>query len=129
MFGAKRDVNGLIFGHQLNSVVNRHPCRTGHHDPVFRSVMVALQRQRRPRLDHNAFHLKAVGQRQRLKPTPRPMVTRKGFCLGRLVGLQTLDGDLDILRPAFVGDQHGVGHGDGDQVVQTDPHQFQPVRP
>ena len=56
------------------------------------------------------------------------MIAGKGLGLRGLLGLEVGDGQFDILGAVLGGDQHGVGHGHGDDVVQTDPDKAQAAR-
>ena len=88
--------------------------------------MVALQRQRRARVDMDALDLEAVADHQAFEPAPGPVVQREGFGLGGAFGLQRRHRLFHLLGAGGIGHQHRVGHRHGDDVLQPDAHHFQP---
>src|ERR1700712_1452811 len=54
---AQRDVGALVLGEDRLAVAAGDLGRALHHDPVFGSVVMHLQAQRRARIDHDALHL------------------------------------------------------------------------
>ena len=128
MDGAEGDVDGLVFGNQAHLVVDGDPGGAFDDDPVFGAVVVALQAEGGAGVDDDALDLKAVADDEAFVPAPRPVVAGEGFGLRHAGGFQDRNGEFYVLSAVFGGDQNGVGHGDGDDVVQTDADQLQAAR-
>ena len=71
MYRAEGDVDGLIFRHQLDLVVDGDFGGARHVNPVFGTVVVALQGQRRTGVHMNAFDLKTVTDGEAFEPAPK----------------------------------------------------------
>ena len=124
MHRPQRDIDGLVLGHQAHLLAHRHPRRTLHHDPVFGPVDMALQRQGGPGGDGDALDLKPLPHGEAFEPAPGTEITGKNLGLPGLAGLERLHRAFDILRTVAGHHQHRIGHGDGDDALQSDAHQF-----
>ena len=54
------DIDRLVFSDEFDFVIHSHFCCSGHNDPVFRTMVVALQAQGCSWVYVDALHLKAV---------------------------------------------------------------------
>ena len=63
---ADRDIDRLVLVHGLDQLVDGHPRRAAHHDPVLRAMVMFLQREPPARLDHDTLDLMAVAVVDRL---------------------------------------------------------------
>ena len=79
-------------------------------------MVMALQRQRRARVDHNALYLEPLTNHQTLVPTLGAVVAGYGLCLRHALGLQRGNHLLDLLGAVLVGNQNCIGHGNSDDI-------------
>src|ERR1700674_1903416 len=118
---ADGDIGGFVLAQHRHLLAACHLHRPGDHDPMLRTVMVALQRQLAAGLHHDAFDLIALAPVQALIPAPR---TIDAIVLEREVAagpFQIFDHKLDVLGVVLRGNEHGVLHGHHHQVLH--PHQ------
>jgi len=73
MSGTDRDVDRLIFVHDLDEFVDGYARRAAHHDPVLGAVMMLLQREPASRLHDDALDLVTISGVDRLIASPRAM--------------------------------------------------------
>ena len=118
--GAERDVGGLVFRQQFLDAVARHTGGAGHHDPVFGTVMVHLQRKLLARFDHDAFDLEALADVDALVPAPGPEYAGMELVLAAAAGLQVIDHFLHVLGAALVRHQHRVCGFHNQQIGNAD---------
>ena len=113
------DVGGLVGAHEYLLLAIDHPGHAGNHDPVFAAMVVHLQAEAGTRLDHDALHLEALAFLQHRVGAPGTM--HGAMVAHAVVGgqLQLLHHGLDVLRPAAVGHQQGIGGIDDQQVVHA----------
>ena len=126
MLGAQGDVGALVFAHEfLDAVLLDHGRALNHH-PVLGPVVVHLQGQAGPRVDHDLFHLPALALGDTVVGAPGPVDAAMGLALRRPLLLQQAHHGLDVLGPVPVGHQHHVIGFDHHQVFHPQPH-HQPV--
>ncbi|KAG1242954.1 hypothetical protein G6F68_015982 [Rhizopus microsporus] len=81
--------------------------------------MVHLGRQAGARLHRDALDLVARPMAHRAVRSPGALHLAVGVQVRPVLGLEDLDQALDVLRPVFMGHQHGVGRFDHHDVVQA----------
>ena len=62
MGGADRNIDRFVLVHELDKVVDRHPRRAAHHDPVLGTMVMSLQREPAARLDDDTLDLWSLAQ-------------------------------------------------------------------
>src|SRR5215468_1814794 len=113
-----RDVDRFIFVHAAHVVAERDLGRSPHHNPMFGTMEMLLQRELAPRLHDNAFDAIARGAIDILVVAPwavnATMLDRRAM----VVRLEPLDECLHLLGLRARADQYGVPRGYYDHVVE-----------
>ena len=119
MFGAERNIGGLVDFKGNDLFAARDPCRAGDHGPVFGAVFVRLQGNLLARFHHQVLNLIAVPLVQALKPAPGAVDPGVGGIFRTPLLLKGFDEHADILAGVPVPDQDGVAGGDDNQIFHA----------
>ena len=120
MPGAYRYIGGLVLGEQEGVLVAGHARGAADHDPVFRAMVMHLQRQGRPRLDRQALDLETAALVHAFEGAPGTVYAAMELALAALVFVQVLGDLLHVLGMRLVRHQHRIGRLHHHQVVH--PH-------
>jgi hypothetical protein len=96
-----------------------HLGRAADHDPVFGAVVVHLQAQAGPGLDHDALDLVARAAVDAVVPAPGAVHLAVQHLLAALFAAELGDDVLHVLALLAAGHQHGVGRFHHDHVLQA----------
>src|SRR4030065_124636 len=91
VFGAKRDIGGLILGQKKNLVATGNAGRARDHDPVFGAVVMHLQRECSAGIDGDALHLETLTGIDAFVATPRAVYLAVTDMLRTIGVLETAD--------------------------------------
>src|ERR1700675_650844 len=93
----ERNERGLVFAHQEGFLPAGDERSATHDDPVFRAMMMHLQREPRARLHHNTLYLKTLTVIDGIVETPGTLDLAMIVRLSALGGLQAADHRLHFL--------------------------------
>src|SRR5690606_883704 len=114
------NIGGLVLGEQQFLVAAGHQGGAAHHDPVLGAVVVLLQGQALPGLDHDALHLEALAAVDGgvVAPGAEPLAVYPGAFAA--LAFQVVDHLLDVLGALPAGDEDGIVGLDDHQVVHPE---------
>ena len=120
VIGADRQVDQLVFVHELHDPVQRHLGGPAHHDPVLGAVIVLLQRQPAAWPHDDPLDLVARAPVDALIIAPGAVHAAVPGRLRLMRPLELLDQLLDLVRLSLVGDQDRIAGRHDNHVVEPD---------
>ena len=118
----------MILLQGLDLVPDRDDRSAAHDHPMLGAMMMHLQRQPPPRLDHDALDLVAVAAIERLVRAPGPMHLEMFLGHRRGRALELLHQLLHVANARALGDQDGVLARDHHRVVDAEQRNQRLVR-
>ena len=123
----QRNIGRLVFRHQEHLFATRHLGRALHHDPVFRAMMMLLQRQRGAGVDDDALDLETLAVIHRIVRAPRPIDLAMRFRQRMATRFDLGHQLLHVLRAVQRRDHDHVRRFDHHHVANADARDHAPL--